>query len=111
MKLRFGVIAGLVVIATWGIWHQCGPRMLAKQTSAFGGEFIVVREIQLRPLSLKGLFRVNPMVYRFEYYPNANWPMLTAQGFSGESYVVRSVRVLRDRVLRDRQTIIDKSKC
>ncbi len=92
MKLRFGIIAGLVAVAAWGVWHQCGPRVLAKQASAHG-EFIVVREIQLRPLSLKGLFRVNPMVYRFEYYPNTGWPMLSAQGFSGESYVARSVRI------------------
>jgi hypothetical protein len=93
MKLKFGIIAGLVAVAAWGVWHQCGPRVLAKQASDHGGEFIVVREIQLRPLSLKGLFRVNPMVYRFEYYPNTGWPMLSAQGFSGESYVARSVKI------------------
>jgi hypothetical protein len=93
MRLRLGIIAGLVVFAAWGIRYQCGTRVLAKQESSSGGEFIIVREIQLKPLSLKGLFRFNPMVYRFEYYPNADWPMLTAQGFSGESYVVRSVKI------------------
>jgi hypothetical protein len=88
-----GIIAGLAALAACGIWYQCGSRVLAKQASAFGGAYIVVREIQLKPLSLEGILRFNPMVYRCEYYPHLGWPMLTAHGFSGESYVARSVKI------------------
>lgn len=93
MKVRFGIIAGLALLAVLIGWYQCSSRVLAKSTSPSGEAFIVVREIQLRPFSLKGLLRVNPFIYRFEYYPHANWPMLTAQTFFEESYIAKAVTV------------------
>ena len=44
-------------------------------------------------MCLGALLRNNEMLYRFEYYPHQSWPMLTAFGFVGESFVANDVRI------------------
>jgi hypothetical protein len=93
MKVRIKLTAGLVLLVGFLVWYRCSSRVLAKEVSTSGEAFILVREMQLSPFSLKGFLRLNPIIYRFEYYPHADWPMLTAQTFFEESYVANSVNI------------------
>ena len=93
MKLRFAFLGGLVVLIAVIAWYQTGSRVIARKSSPSGEAFVVVRELQLHPLSLGALLRSNEMVYRCEYYPHPGWPMLTAHGFVGESFVANVVEI------------------
>lgn len=93
MKLRLALIAGLIVLMGLIAWHQIGSRVIAKRSAPSGGAFIVVREVQIHPVSLGALLRSNEMLYRCEYYPHQGWPMLTAFGFVGESFVAKAVKI------------------
>ncbi len=93
MKLRLRLVAGFMVLIGLIAWHQIGSRVIAKGSSPSGGSFIIVREVQLHPVSLGALLRSNEMLYRCEYYPHQGWPMLTAYGFIGESFVAKDVKI------------------
>ena len=93
MKLRLALIGAFTVLIGLIAWHQIGSRVIAKRASPSGGAFIVVREVQLHPVSLGALLRSNEMLYRCEYYPHPSWPMLTAHGFVGESFVAKTVKI------------------
>lgn len=93
MKLRFAFLGGFAVLIGLIAWHQIGARVIAKRSSPTVGASIVVREMQLHPFSLGAILRSNEMLNRCEYYPHQGWPMLTAYGFVGESFVAKTVRI------------------
>ena len=92
---RWRIIAVVVVIITlvgW-LWHRADAHVIAEARSPSGEPVIRLREIQLHPASLGGLFRLNEKVYRCEYYPHSGWPMFSCETFAGESYEVRKVEI------------------
>lgn len=94
MKTGWFIGVLVFIVFTGGlVQHQISSRVIGEAAIAAGGPSIVVREIQLRPFSLKGLLRVNPLVYRLEYYQRENEPLLSAQTFLEESYVSKSVQI------------------
>jgi hypothetical protein len=93
MKLRLALIGGFIVLVGLIAWYQISSRVIAEKSSPSGGAFIIVREVQLHPASLGALLRSNEMLYRCEYYPHQGWPMLTAHGFVGESFLAKSVKI------------------
>jgi len=94
MKTRTTLIGLFVVLLVgWFVWHQIRPWILAEKVAPSGEARILVREVQLRPLSLAGLFRANEKLYRCEYYPHRDWPLFSAETFSEESYTARKIEV------------------
>lgn len=93
MRGRLVVVAVLISLAGWAIWHQVGSRVIAESIAPSGEGRVIVREIQLQPFSLTALTRANEMVYRCEYYPHRAWPMFAAQSFSEDSYIARTATI------------------
>ena len=94
MKPRV-VFIGLTIalLIGWLLWRQVGARVLADKVAPSGEARILVREMQLHPLSITGLLRANERLYRCEYYPHPGWPMFSAETFSEESYVAQRIDI------------------
>ncbi|MFA6562839.1 MAG: hypothetical protein WCV00_13100 [Verrucomicrobiia bacterium] len=91
----FAVVLGVLFVIGVLVWYQTGDRVIAESRSSSDkyASLIIVRELQIDPLSIGGVLRICSKMYRLEYYRHADWPMFSCHTLIADSYEAGDVRI------------------
>lgn len=91
-RLALALVLVILVLGGW-VWSRVTDRVLAEARAPSGEGLVRVREIQMHPVSLGAILRVNEKIYRCEYYPHQKWPMFSCDTFASESTEIRRAEI------------------